>query len=294
MKHAKYRQTVASGSKKKHRIKKHPEESWHDWRHRMHEIIFEADTPSGKLFDVILLLAISLSVVAVILESVQSIRSIYGEALRYAEWTFTILFTVEYFLRLICVRRPWHYATSFYGVVDLLAVIPTYLSLFVAGTQSMIVIRALRLLRVFRVFKVVRFLGEMKSMIDALRATRIKIAVFLFTMVTLALIMGTTMYVIEGDENGFTSIPRGFYWAIVTITTVGYGDVAPKTALGQAVASVAMVLGYSLIIIPTGIFAMELIKLSRNKPTTQVCPDCSREGHDADAVFCKYCGGKLN
>ncbi len=266
---------------------------WSEWRQSLHEIIFEADTPAGKLFDVGLLATIVLSVAAVILESVGWIRTHYGAILRVAEWVFTALFTLEYVLRVVSVRRPWSYVTSFFGIVDLLAILPTYLSLFVTGAQSLLVIRALRLLRVFRVFKVARYVGEVIALMGALRATRAKIAVFLLTVLILALIMGSVMYVIEGEERGFTSIPRSFYWAIVTITTVGYGDIAPQTFLGQAVAAVAMVLGYSLIIIPTGIFAMELVKTAHKPLTTQACPDCTREGHDADAVYCKYCGASL-
>jgi len=262
-------------------------------RERLHEVIFEADTAGGKAFDVALLLTIVLSVAVVILESVEVVATRYGGALRVAEWVFTLLFTVEYLLRLAAVRRPIAYARSFFGIVDLLAVLPTYLSLVVGGAQSLMVIRALRLLRIFRVLKVARYVGEVNALVRALRASRAKITVFLLTVLTLVLILGTAMYVIEGKESGFTSIPRGIYWAIVTVTTVGYGDLAPRTWLGQAVAAAAMVLGYSLIIIPTGIFSMELASASRRVVTTQSCPECAREGHDGDAVHCKYCSARL-
>jgi voltage-gated potassium channel len=262
-------------------------------RERVHEIIFEADTVAGKAFDVALLAAIVLSVAVVILESVESVRERHGPALRAAEWVFTLLFTVEYVLRLVAVRRPFAYARSYYGVVDLLAVLPTYLSVVVGGAQSLMVIRALRLLRIFRVLKISRYVGEVNSLVRALRASRAKIAVFLLCVLTIVLIMGAAMYVIEGKESGFTSIPRGMYWAIVTVTTVGYGDLAPRTWLGQAVAAAAMVLGYSLIIIPTGIFSMELVEAARRRVGTQNCPECAREGHDPDAVYCKYCSAKL-
>ncbi len=236
----------------------------------------------------------TLSVVSVMLESVAEVRMHYGTALRITEWVITGLFTVEYFLRLASVRHPWHYATSFYGLVDLLAILPSYLSLVIAGTQSLLVVRALRLLRMFRVLKLARYLHEAKALTRALRATRPKLTVFLLTIMTLALIMGAVMYLIEGEANGFTSIPRGVYWAIVTITTVGYGDITPQTVVGQAVAAMAMVLGYSLIIIPTGIFAMEMVRLSQRENATEACPGCGREGHEADAAFCKYCGAALS
>jgi len=263
------------------------------WRERLHEIIFEADTPAGKAFDVALLVAIFLSILAVMLESVADVRERYGAPLRAAEWFFTILFTIEYVLRLISVRRPLRYATSFFGIVDLLAILPSYLSLFLAGTQSLLVIRSLRLLRVFRVLKVARFLHEITALTTAIRKSRVKITVFLMAVLTIVLIMGSAMYVIEGESSGFTSIPRGMYWAIVTVTTVGYGDIAPTTVVGQIVAAVAMVLGYSLIIIPTGIFSMALVQAARKKVTTQNCPECLREGHDEDAVYCKFCSAKL-
>lgn len=265
-----------------------------DFRHLMHDVVFEADTTAGKVFDIVLLTLISLSVIAVILESVVSIAARFGPQLRVIEWSFTILFTVEYLVRLISVRRPWHYATSFYGIVDLLAILPTYLSLIFTGAHSLIVIRALRLLRVFRVLKILRYLDEITALMVAIRATRVKITVFLLTVLTLALIMGTVMYVIEGEEYGFSSIPRSLYWAVVTITTVGYGDIAPQTVLGQAVAAFAMVLGYSLIIIPTGIFAGELMKKAHKEPSTRLCPSCNLGGHDTDAIFCKHCGAGLN
>jgi voltage-gated potassium channel len=258
----------------------------------LHEVIFEADTPAGKAFDIALLIAIVISVAIMIFDSTEPAAR-YGGLIYAVEWTFTILFTAEYGLRLASVRRPWRYAFSFFGIIDLLAILPTYLSLFVAGWQSMLVIRALRLLRIFRILKIARYVGELTALSAAIRATRAKIAVFLLSVLTLVLIVGTLMYVVEGQASGFTSIPRSMYWAIVTVTTVGYGDIAPVTPLGQGIASVAMILGYSLIIIPTGIFSVELVNASRRQITTQNCPDCSREGHDADALHCKHCGAPL-
>ena len=265
-------------------------------RARLHEIIFESDTPAGKLFDVILLVAILLSVLAAILESVAGVRNRYGTFLYGLEWFFTILFTIEYLFRLGCVLRPSRYATSFFGIVDLMAIFPTYLSFFVVGTQSLLVIRILRLLRLFRVFKLGRYLGEARQLVDALKASRAKITVFLLTVLSVVIIMGALMYLVEGPENGFTSIPRGIYWAIVTMTTVGYGDIAPQTIVGQALAAIIMVLGYGIIAVPTGIFSANMIKVSRrtdHSVTTQVCPSCLAEGHEEDAVFCKFCGTKL-
>ena len=238
-------------------------------------------------------MTIVLSVAVVMLESVEPVAERHGKVLRAAEWIFTALFSIEYVLRLIAVRRPLAYAKSFFGIVDLLAVLPTYLSLIVGGAQSLMVIRALRLLRIFRVLKIARYVGELNALVRALRASRTKISVFLLTILTLVLIMGTAMYVIEGKQSGFTSIPRGMYWAIVTVTTVGYGDLAPRTWLGQVVAATAMVLGYSLIIIPTGIFSMVLVEASRRQVSTQSCPECAREGHDPDAAYCKFCSAKL-
>ncbi len=267
------------------------------WRYRLHEIIFEADTPAGRAFDVVLLVAIVASVVAVSLESIDPAaapwRARWGPWLRAAEWLFTVLFSVEYALRLTCVRRPFAYARSFFGVVDLLAVLPTYLSLVLPGAQSLLVIRALRLLRVFRVFKLAHFLAEARVLRSALAASRPKIVVFLGTVLTIVLIVGATMYLVEGRASGFDSIPRGMYWAIVTLTTVGYGDISPQTPLGQALASVVMILGYGIIAVPTGIVTVELGRASRRSVTTQACPSCAAEGHDADARFCKYCGARL-
>jgi len=264
------------------------------WRAGMHEIIFEADTPAGKAFDVLLILCIVVSVLAVMLDSVRSIRLAYGTALTTAEWIFTLLFTVEYLLRLISVGRPFKYAASFFGVVDLLAVIPTYLSLVLPGTHYLLVIRVLRILRIFRILKLVQYLSEAKLLMQALRASSRKITVFLFTVLTMVIVFGSMMYIIEGEANGFTSIPRSIYWAIVTLTTVGYGDISPQTDLGQVVASIVMVLGYGIIAVPTGIVTVEMGQaFSKKGVTTQSCPECSAEGHDTDAVHCKYCGGKL-
>lgn len=263
------------------------------WQKRLHEIIFEADTPGGKAFDLALLLSILLSVAAVVLESVQGIRAQYGTLLRATEWVFTILFTVEYILRLLCIGRPVRYALSFFGVVDLLALIPTYLSLVVVGSQSLIVIRALRLLRVFRVLKLVHFVGEARLLRTAIHASVRKITVFLLAVLTIMLIVGSLMYLVEGTESGFSSIPQGIYWAIVTMTTVGYGDIAPVTWTGKLLASLVMILGYGIIAVPTGIVTVELAGATKDSVSTQACPQCAAEGHDPDARFCKSCGHSL-
>ncbi|MEM6391341.1 MAG: ion transporter [Planctomycetota bacterium] len=266
------------------------------WRVRLHRIIFEADTPAGKWFDVVLLAAILLSVLAVMLETVPSIAERHGTALRVIEWVFTGLFTVEYVLRLWCVRRPVLYARSFFGVVDLLAILPTYLSLFIPGAHELLVVRALRLLRVFRVFKLARFVTEAQALRDALLAARTKIIVFLLVVLTAVTIMGAVMHLVEGPENGFTSIPESMYWAIVTMSTVGFGDIVPVTPLGKMISAVLILFGYSMIIVPTGILSAEISRV-RNlrdaKLSTQHCRGCGREGHDADAKFCKYCGHGL-
>lgn len=261
-----------------------------DWRSRLHEIIFEADTWTGKVFDVVLMWSIVLSVLAVMLESVDSFRHTYGSVLRAVEWGFTILFTIEYALRLLCVYRPLHYARSFYGLVDLFAFLPTYLSLVVVGAHSLLVIRTLRLLRVFRVLKLGHFLDQAKILRTAMQASMPKITVFLGTVVAIVTIVGTTMYLIEGEGNGFTSIPLSIYWAIVTMTTVGYGDLVPQTVPGKLLAATLMIAGYAVIAVPTGIVTVELAQRSRISLSTRACQNCSAEGHDADARYCKQCG----
>jgi voltage-gated potassium channel len=262
------------------------------WRARLHETIFEADTPAGRSFDVALLVAIIVSIVAVMLESVAAIRRDHGDVLRALEWTITGVFTVEYVLRLLAVDRPARYVRSFLGIVDLLAILPTYLALVAPEAHSLLVIRSLRLLRVFRILKLSQFLGEAQLLLTALRASRRKITVFLGAIVTIVVIVGTLMYVIEGEERGFTSIPVSMYWAVVTMTTVGYGDIAPRTPLGQLVASLLMILGYGIIAVPTGIVSVELAHATR-AVSRQACPACGREGHEVDAVHCKYCGAHL-
>ena len=262
-------------------------------RQRLHEIIFEADTPAGKTFDVALLVLIVASVVIVALESVETIRIHSGRLLQVMEWVLTGLFTIEYVLRLSCVERPMLYARSFFGIVDVLAVLPTYLSLVIPGAQSLVVIRVLRLLRVFRVLKLVRYLTEEAALMTALRASRRKIEVFVCGVLTVCLIAGTVMYLIEGKEAGFTSIPQGVYWAIVTLTTVGYGDIAPRTIPGQAVAALLMIVGYGMIAVPSGIVGVEVARATMKVPNTQSCRHCLAEGHDADAGFCKHCGHEL-
>ena len=265
------------------------------WRQRMHEVIFEADTAAGKTFDVVLLVIIVLSVFVVMLDSVADIRKQYRLPLTVAEWTITLLFTVEYLARLICIGRPLRYALSFYGIVDLLAVVPTYLSIFIRGSQSLLVIRALRLVRIFRIFKLSRYLSEARALLVALRQTRERVTVFLVVVLALVLIIGSAMYMIEGamPDSGFTSIPRSVYWAIVTMTTVGYGDIAPETVAGQILAAAVMILGYAIIIVPIGVFSAEIMEVRKRGVSTQACPSCAAEGHDLDAQHCKYCGARL-
>lgn len=263
------------------------------WQQRLHQIVFEADTPAGRTFDLTLVIVILAATVTAMLETVPSLTAPTHRMLVAAEWIFTAIFTVEYVVRLLCVGKPLRYAVSFYGLVDLLAVLPTYLSLLFPGSQSLLVIRALRLLRIFRVMKLTRYLVEARALGTAMVESRPKIVVFLTTVLVTVTIVGATMYLVEGPENGFTSIPTSMYWAIVTMTTVGYGDISPKTALGQILASGLMVLGYALIIVPTGIVSAEVAHQMARSISTQACPQCSREGHDADASHCKWCGAAL-
>ena len=263
------------------------------FKHRLHEIIYEADTPAGKLFDVVLLIAILASVFLVMLESVDSIAAKHGDVLDIAEWIITILFSIEYIFRIIAINKPTKYIFSFYGIIDLLSTLPKYLSIFIVGSHNLAALRALRLLRVFRILKLARYMGESERLIRALKASRAKIAVFLFFVLILCVILGTVMYMLEGSENGFTSIPRSVYWAIVTLTTVGYGDIAPGTPLGQFVSSIIMILGYAIIAIPTGIVGSEIVK-THVDTNTQACPNCLKEDHKNRAEFCYHCGHKLN
>ena len=262
------------------------------WRSTMFEVIFESDTPAGKWFDIILIICILLSVTTIMLDSVDNVRSKCGGILTTAEWFFTLLFTIEYVLRLICIGKPIRYAISFFGIIDLLAILPTYAGLFFYGSRYLVTIRVLRVLRVFRILKLGHHTKEANLLKTALYASRRKIFVFLFVVLTLVVIIGSLIYVIEGAENGFTSIPRSVYWAIVTLTTVGYGDISPATGLGQFLAAIVMIMGYSIIAVPTGIVTVELSQAYKQK-SAQVCGQCSTEGHDSDAKFCKHCGTKL-
>lgn len=262
-------------------------------KQKIYDIIFEADTPAGKFFDVSLLIVILISVALVVLESVPSINTNYRSLLKILEWVITLIFTIEYLLRVAIVKKPFRYIFSFYGIIDFLSVIPTYLSLFIIGSHSLVVIRILRLLRIFRILKLTRYTQAGRTLARALWASREKISVFIFFVVILVIIVGTLMYIVEGPEHGFTSIPRGIYWAIVTLTTVGYGDISPETAMGQFFASIVMIMGYAIIAVPTGIVTAEIINPS-SKMNTQVCPGCLCQTHDDDAVFCKKCGTKIN
>ncbi len=267
-----------------------------NWRIKLHEVIYEADTQAGKLFDVILLIFILASIILVMLESVNSIDTRYHNLLNIGEWIVTILFTLEYIARIISVKKPFKYITSFYGIIDLLSTIPKYLSLIFVGTHALVALRALRLLRVFRILKLARYLGASNNLIQALKASRVKISVFLFAVIILSIILGTIMYLVEGEENGFTNIPKSVYWCIVTLTTVGYGDIAPQTPFGQFIASLVMILGYGIIAVPTGIVTSEITRTSVKKvqTNTQSCPSCSVSGHKDKAEFCYDCGHKLN
>lgn len=274
---------------------RNPEESaLPAWRNRLHEVIFEAETPTGRAFDITLLGVILASIAVVLAESMPELRAVHGQLFLAAEWGFTALFTAEYLLRLLAVRRPLVWARSFFGVIDLLAVLPTWLALVLPGAQTLLVLRALRLLRIFRIFKLAEFLSEANLLRAALVASRRKIFVFLATVLLLVLVLGSLIYLVEGEAAGFISIPRSMYWAIVTLTTVGYGDLAPQSGLGRFVASIVMLLGYSILAVPTGIFTGELLAAARRRGiSTQACPSCGAEGHDIDARHCKFCGAKL-
>ena len=265
-----------------------------NWRRKLHETIFEANTRKGKLFDVMLLIFIVLSILAVMLDSVEELHKKYGTALFVLEWVFTIVFSIEYILRIISLRKPILYMFSFLGVIDLLAIIPMFLSLLLVGAQSLLVLRALRLLRIFRIFKLSHFVSEMNFLSSALKKSLKKIRIFMLFVLTLVIILGSVMYLIEPSSNGFYSIPNSIYWAIVTITTVGYGDMSPITPLGKMLSSFIMLLGYGIIAVPTGIITSEMAVALRSKNISgESCPACGREGHDKDAKFCKYCSAKL-
>jgi voltage-gated potassium channel len=283
----------------------------HNWKTKLHEIIYEADTPAGKLFDVILLVAILASIVLVMLESVKSFDVKYHDMLNISEWIITILFSLEYIARIITVKKPLKYIMSFYGIIDLLSTIPKYLSLSLIfdGGHALAALRGLRLLRVFRILKLARYLGASNQLTNAIKASRAKIAVFLFAVVIAAVIFGAIMYLVEGEENGFTNIPKSVYWCIVTLTTVGFGDIAPQTPLGQFIASLIMILGYGIIAVPTGIVSAEFTKATNTKEkisdeehkqlktvmlSTQSCENCLAEKHQDGAEYCHKCGHHLH
>jgi len=266
-----------------------------DWKAKLHEIIYEADTPAGKLFDVILLIVILLSIALVMVESVNEYGEKYSVVLNIAEWIITVLFTIEYIARIVTVKQPIKYITSFYGIIDLLSTLPKYLSIFFVGTHALIALRALRLLRVFRVLKLARYTGASNQLSTAIKASRPKISVFLFAVIILSIIFGTIMYLAEGEESGFANIPISVYWCIVTLTTVGYGDISPITPLGQFIASIIMILGYGIIAVPTGIVSAEYAKsLHNNETSTQSCANCMEEDHKVGAQFCHKCGHTLH
>jgi voltage-gated potassium channel len=269
----------------------HPEPSW---RKRLHTTIYESNTLAGKVFDILLLLLIVCSIVVVMLDSIKRFDQRFGHIFYVLEWTFTVLFTLEYILRLVSIEKPWRYVFSFLGIIDLLAIIPSYLSIFYAGAQSLLVLRALRLLRIFRIFKLTHFLTEADFLKAAITASLKKISVFMLVVVSLVMILGSIMYLVEGGKNGFNTIPDSIYWAIVTITTVGYGDISPVTSTGKFIASIIMLIGYGIIAVPTGIITTEMALASKKRKYGQeTCPGCGREGHDSDALYCKHCGTKL-
>lgn len=264
------------------------------WQHRLHEVIYESNTRAGKIFDVTLLFFIVASIVVVMLDSVASMHVRYGNLFYGLEWFFTIVFTIEYILRLICIKRPSKYVFSGLGIIDLLAIIPSYLSVLYIGSQSLMVFRVLRLLRVFRIFRLVHFLSEMQFLHVAILNSLRKISIFILFVISTVVILGSVIYLVEGEKNGFTSIPQSVYWAIVTITTVGYGDIAPATPLGKMIASFIMLLGYGILAVPTGIITTEMaLSAKARRQDNEACRTCGKEGHDYDAKFCKFCGGGL-
>jgi len=267
---------------------------WQSVQNSIQEVVHETSNRAGRLFDEVLLASIVTSVFVVMLDSVASIKAEHGEILQWLEWGFTLLFTIEYILRLIAADKPIRYAGSFFGIVDLLSILPTYMAFFFPGTQYLMIVRVLRVLRIFRILKLAKHIAEAEQLVDALKASQRKIQVFLATVITMVTILGSLMYVIEGEGSGFTSIPRSIYWAIVTLTTVGYGDVAPTTPLGQALASVVMILGYALIIVPTGIVTAELTHSpSPNPKILNPCDHCGERMHEVQAEFCNHCGRPL-
>jgi voltage-gated potassium channel len=263
------------------------------WRRHMYDVIFEADTPAGRRFDIALVFAIMLSILVVVLDSVPRLHRDYGPQLHLLEWLFTLLFTIEYAARIAAVQRPWRYVTGFYGIIDFMAVLPTYVSLLVPGSAVLLDIRILRLLRVFRIFKLTLYIEEYTRLGEALAASRRKILVFLSVVFMAILILGTVMYVVEGPENGYTSIPVAMYWATVTMTTVGYGDITPHTHLGKAIASFMMLLGWGILAVPTGIVTAEMTLRRGSFRSLLTCPACGSEGHEATARFCKDCGAPM-
>lgn len=264
-----------------------------EWRSTLFKVIYRADTPTGKWFDIVLILSIIFSVTTVMLGTVNWISAQYSQHLYFIEWFFTVLFTIEYILRIICIQKPLKYIFSFYGIVDLLSIAPSYLSFLISGTHYFLVVRILRLLRIFRILKLAQYVSQINILMRAVLGSRQKITVFLFFVSTVVVIFGSIMYLVEGPENGFTSIPRSIYWAIVTMTTVGYGDISPKTDLGQGLAAIVMILGYSIIAVPTGIFTAELSRAIQRYESDRICRPCGKKGHDSIAVYCNVCGNKL-
>ncbi|MNQ02214.1 Cyclic nucleotide-gated potassium channel [compost metagenome] len=268
-------------------------DSSNSWRERLYVMIFQSDTLAGRRFDGTLLLIILASLVIVMLDSIDSIHQNYADVLAYIEWGFTIIFLGEYILRLYCSPKPLRYAFSFYGLVDLLAIVPGILALYYSDAQYLLIIRIIRMLRIFRVLKLSPYLKQANYLMSALRGSKQKIVVFLVSVCTLVTVFGTLMYVIEGPEHGFTSIPKGIYWAIVTLTTVGFGDIVPKTPLGQVISSLVMITGYSIIAVPTGIFTAELATAMRGGQLHRDCPVCAKDSHEPEASFCSRCGNAL-
>ncbi len=264
------------------------------WRAKLHRVIYESNTPAGKTFDVVLLFLIVASIIVVMLDSIEAYNEKYSVLFDVLEWTFTIIFTLEYILRLVCIKRPGMYAISFLGIIDLLALIPSFLAILFPAANSLLVLRALRLLRIFRIFKLTHFLSEMQFLKAAIKSSVKKISIFMLVVLSIVIILGSVMYLVEGRQNGFNTIPDSVYWSIVTITTVGYGDITPVTTLGKFIASIMMFIGYGIIAVPTGILTTEMALAARTRGHGhEVCPGCGKEGHDADAKFCKWCGSVL-